>query len=179
MVWTPPLKVYTAQSNPLHAGNALADGAWYRDQQQGIWPEGFVSIMKTALSHVAFVDDEPELRALAELALAVVGGLRVTLCASGVEALRTIPTCRPQMVLMDASMPGLDGLATLTALRAMPATATTPVVFITATNDPDHVASLKRAGALDVLAKPFDLMTLCARLREIWADRPRITSPAG
>lgn len=134
--------------------------------------------MKTALSHVAFVDDEPELRALAELALAVVGGLRVTLCASGVEALRTIPACRPQMVLLDASMPGLDGLATLAALRAMPATSATPVVFITATNDPDHVAGLKRAGALDVLAKPFDLMTLCARLRDIWADRPCLTSPA-
>lgn len=121
------------------------------------------------LERILYVEDEPDIRAIAEIALEVVGGFTVTSCSSGEQALAAVDRARADLLLLDMMMPGMDGLSTLEALRARPATAQTPVVFMTAKVQAAEVAHYKSLGVLDVIAKPFDPMTLASQLRAIWS----------
>lgn len=122
----------------------------------------------TALHRVLYVDDDPDLRALADLALGAVGGLSVSLCGNGEMAVETALRTGAQLVLLDAVMPGMDGPATLAALRAHPDTAALPVLFVTALDGVDDRAALLALGAAGILAKPLDLMTMAVRVRATW-----------
>ncbi len=120
------------------------------------------------LQRVLYVEDEPDIQAVAKLALELVGGFTVKVCASGEEALREAEAFAPEMILLDVMMPGMDGPTTLQALRALPALATVPVAFMTAKVQPAEVAHYKTLGARDVIPKPFDPMTLASQVRAIW-----------
>ena len=98
-------------------------------------------------------------QAIASFALRSVGGLSVEVCASGSEAVARAPGFLPEIVLLDAMMPGMDGFSTLRALRSLPQTATTPVVFMTARARPHEIEQYRRGGACDVILKPFDERT--------------------
>jgi CheY-like chemotaxis protein len=126
----------------------------------------------TELRRVLCVEDEPDIRLVAQIALETVGGLQVTLCPSGLDAVATALSVQPDLVVLDVMMPGMDGPGTLQALRDEPRTAAIPIVFMTAKVQPSEVAHLKSLGALDVIAKPFDPMLLAAQLRAIWERRP-------
>lgn len=123
------------------------------------------------LQHVLCVEDEPDIRTVAQIALETVGGLRTSFCPSGVEALETARACKPDLIVLDVMMPGLDGPGALKQLRNDPDTHAIPVVFMTAKVQPNEVDELKSLGALDVVAKPFDPMKLAQQLRDIWARR--------
>jgi len=124
--------------------------------------------MTKPLERVLLVEDEPDIQAVARLALEAVGGLQVEVCGSGEAALNAAPAFAPELVLLDVMMPGMDGPATLRALRSLPETARTPVVFMTAKVQPQEVAAFLALGAADVIAKPFDPMTLADTVRGIW-----------
>ncbi len=113
---------------------------------------------------VLVVDDEPDIRSVAGLALDRVGGMDVMVAASGAEALQLAMASPPDAIVLDVMMPGMDGPATLEALRAEPATAEVPVVFLTAKAQAAELERLLALGADGVLAKPFDPMTLAAEL---------------
>lgn len=126
--------------------------------------------MKTRpLERVLYVEDDPDIQLVIRLALETVGRLAVRACASGAEALASAPAFSPDLVLLDVMMPGMDGPATLAALRSRPELAETPVVFMTAKVQAHEVESYKRLGVAEVITKPFDPMTLAASLREVWA----------
>lgn len=122
------------------------------------------------LNRILYVEDEPDIRVIAEIALEVVGNFTLTSCASGKEALQCAERARPDLLLLDMMMPEMDGLSTLEALRALPATAATPVIFMTAKVQAAEIERYKSMGALDVIAKPFDPMTLADQVRSIWAQ---------
>jgi CheY-like chemotaxis protein len=105
---------------------------------------------------VLLIDDEPDLRRLAEVSLAAVGGWAVTSCASGEAGVEAALRDTPDLVLLDVQMPGLDGPQTLAALRSHPGLAEVPVLFLTATRDPADLAHLRTLGARGVVHKPFD-----------------------
>ena len=123
------------------------------------------------LQHVMCVDDDADIRAVTELALRDVGSLEVTMCASGRDALQALAHTNPDLVLLDVMMPEMDGVETLEKIVSEPRTASIPVVMMTAKAQPHEVASYKQAGATDVIAKPFNPMTLASRLREIYRMR--------
>lgn len=125
--------------------------------------------MSGELRRLLYIEDEPDIQAVARLALEAVGGFTVEVCGSGEEALRRGPAFGPDLILLDVMMPGMDGPSTLQALRAIPALAATPAVFMTAKVQPAEIAHFKSLGALDVIAKPFDPMTLADEVRRIWA----------
>jgi two-component system, OmpR family, response regulator len=120
------------------------------------------------LQRILYVEDEPDIQAVAKLALEMVGGFTVKLCSSGEEALREAAAFAPDMILLDVMMPGMDGPSTLRALREQAALAAVPVAFMTAKVQPQEVALYKSLGARDVIAKPFDPMTLADQVRAIW-----------
>lgn len=124
------------------------------------------------LSRILMVEDEPDIQAVARVALEVVGGFSVEMCSSGKEALDRVLQHNPDLILMDVMMPGLDGPSTLKALRANPATAGYPVIFMTAKVQSHEVARYKEIGALGVIAKPFDPMALASTVRSIWEQDP-------
>jgi two-component system, OmpR family, response regulator len=124
--------------------------------------------MAGELKRILYVDDEPDIRAVAKMALENVGGFTVLLCASGAEALQRAVEFAPDLILLDVMMPEMDGPATLAALRRLPALATTPVLFFTAKVQAGEVEQFKKLGALDVVPKPFKPMQLSQTLRDIW-----------
>ena len=128
--------------------------------------------MPSPLCRILYVEDEPDIRVVAQMALEAVGGFTVISCASGPDALNAAPQARADLLLLDVMMPGMDGLGTLRALREMPATANTPAIFMTAKVQAAEVAVYKAMGALEVIPKPFDPMTLSAQIQRIWAAQP-------
>jgi CheY-like chemotaxis protein len=114
---------------------------------------------------VLIIDDEADIRRVARLSLAKIGGMDVLDAASGVEGTQKAADEAPDAILLDVMMPGLDGPATLHALRADPRTAAIPVVFLTAKAMPEEVSRLLALGVRGVLNKPFDPMTLPSQLR--------------
>jgi two-component system, OmpR family, response regulator len=124
------------------------------------------------LKTILYVEDEVDIRTIAKIALEAVGGFTVHACASGKDALDAAPAAGADLILLDVMMPGLDGPSTLSALRAVPATAATPVIFMTAKVQPAEIAQYKSLGALDVIAKPFDPMRISAEIRRIWDAQP-------
>lgn len=121
---------------------------------------------------VLVVDDESDIRQVARLALGRVGGMEVVDTGRSEEAVDLAAREKPDAILLDVMMPALDGPATLGALRADERTAAIPVVFLTAKAMPAEIQRLRALGAVGVLTKPFDPMTLAAALRAILGSSP-------
>ena len=124
--------------------------------------------MSPPLSRILYVEDQQDIRIVAKMALEAVGGFTVIACASGKEALNSAPAAMADLLLLDIMMPGMDGPTTLKALRELPATAHTPVIFMTAKVQTAEVAQYMGLGALQVIPKPFDPMELSAQIWRIW-----------
>ena len=122
----------------------------------------------SGLNKILYVEDEPDIQAVAQLALETVGGFTVKVCSSGEEALREAEAFAPDMVLLDVMMPGMNGPDTLRMLRDKPSLAEVPVAFMTAKVQPSEIAEFKSLGARDVIPKPFDPMQLADQVRSIW-----------
>ena len=116
---------------------------------------------------VLLVDDEELIREVAEVALAKVGGWEVLTASSGEEGLGKAVAERPDAILLDVMMPGLDGPGTLARLQADPATASIPVVFLTAKVRQSEQQRWIDLGAAGVLVKPFDPMLLADQVAEM------------
>ena len=120
---------------------------------------------------ILYVDDVAVIRVLAKLALESGGDFVVALCSSGEEAIAKAVAFAPDIILLDVMMPGMDGPATLQSLRQLPETALKPVVFMTGDVRTEDIERYRQLGVVDVIAKPFDPITLAARVNEIWQRR--------
>lgn len=120
-----------------------------------------------AIRTVLLVDDDPTIRVLGELAFTAVGHWHTLTASSGFEALDLARRHPVDVIVLDVSMPGIDGLATLQQLRAQPATANIPVVFLTAAVHRADVVRYLEAGVDGVLAKPFQPMELSEDLERV------------
>lgn len=123
------------------------------------------------LERVLCIEDEEDIRKVQAIALEELGGFKVLSCASGAEAIQEAPAFGPQLILLDVMMPGMDGPTTLKSLRTIAGLEETPVIFVTAKVQPDEVEYYLELGALEVISKPFDPMTLASQLRHIWELR--------
>lgn len=122
------------------------------------------------LSLVLYVEDDPDIQTVAQMALEMVGGFTLRTCSSGSEALLAAADCKPDLLLLDVMMPGMDGPTTLAALRKLANTASTPVIFMTAKVQASEVAHYRSLGAIGVIAKPFDPMQLPVQVRALWDE---------
>ena len=118
-----------------------------------------------AAIRVLHVDDEPDVRLLVEASLGLDPGLVTQSCASGTEALAIAAHWRPDVILLDATMPGMDGPTTLAELKHDPLTAGIPVLFLTASCQDSDVDHFKAMGSVGVIAKPFDPRALAPSVR--------------
>lgn len=127
--------------------------------------------MSTELQRILYVEDDPDIQAIAVMVLETINGFTLETCSSGSEALEKAAAFNPDLMLLDVMMPNMDGPETLKGLREFPTLATTPVVFMTAKVQPQEVQAYLDLGAVGVIAKPFDPMTLADQLRDIWAQQ--------
>lgn len=120
----------------------------------------------TTIRTVLYVDDDPDIRLIASASLTQIAGWAVLEAAGADDAMRIAKQTRPDLVVLDAVMPGLDGLATMALLRTIESMNQVPMVFVTAS---DSMAERKRfiaAGAAGIVSKPFDPLTLHERILE-------------
>jgi len=122
------------------------------------------------LKRILCIEDDPDIQTVIKLALAE-NDLSVQTCSSGVEALEMVVSFGPDLILLDVLMPGMDGPATLKALRELSEVRDTPVIFMTAMVQPSEIAHFKELGVLDVITKPFDPMSLADQIDTIWTGR--------
>ncbi len=131
------------------------------------------------LKRILMIEDEPDIQAVAQLALEALGGFQVRICGTGREGVQAAAAFDPDLILLDVMMPGMDGPSTLRALRTLPQTVATPVVFMTAKVQPQEVAEYRAMGVTDVVAKPFDPMKLAETILAIWERYWLATAVAG
>jgi two-component system OmpR family response regulator len=120
------------------------------------------------LQSVLFVDDDPDICSVVQATLRLVPGLNVQTADSGQRAIDLAYELRPDLVLMDVMMPGLDGPTTFGRLRESALLAGIPVIFMTAKVLPAEIAQLLQLGAIGVIVKPFDPLKLYGELYSLW-----------
>jgi PAS domain S-box-containing protein len=112
---------------------------------------------------ILVVDDSPTNLGVLVDALESID-LNVAIAQDGEEALQRAAFLAPDLILLDVMMPGIDGLETCRRLKAEPATAAIPVIFMTALSGTDHLTAAFAAGAVDYITKPFHLDEVLARV---------------
>ncbi len=115
------------------------------------------------------VVDERDAQATSRHALGHIEGVTVDIASSGQEAIDLAPDTKPDLILLDLLMPGLDGRATLRVLRRIPDTASIPVVLLTNRVPLADDEALRAQGVVGVFLKPLDPTTLAEQVRQIWA----------
>jgi CheY-like chemotaxis protein len=120
------------------------------------------------LTSLLYVDDDDDIREIVEMSLGLDGSLKVSSSSGGEQALATMRSERPDLVMLDVMMPGMDGPAILERMRADPELQHIPVIFMTAKTNPQEVAKFRGLSAIGVLAKPFDPMTLGSEVKALW-----------
>jgi len=118
------------------------------------------------LSKILLVDDDENIRTIALLSLE--DDYQVEIATSGMAALSLAAKTKPDLILLDVMMPGLDGKATFDKLQDNPELAKIPVVFMTAKVQIHEIDFYLKLGAAGVITKPFDPMRLAADVQKIW-----------
>jgi CheY-like chemotaxis protein len=113
---------------------------------------------------VLIIDDEDDIREVAALSLESVAGWEVIVANSGAQGLARAAELKPDAILLDVMMPGMDGPATFRELRNNPATARIPVLLLTAKVQGSDQRRFADLGVEAVLFKPFDPLTLCQQI---------------
>lgn len=116
---------------------------------------------------VLIIDDEADIRLIAQLSLEAVGGFQVHLASSAVDGMLLAQEHRPEVILLDMMMPEMDGLSALAEIRRTVGISDIPVVFMTARAQRHEIEHYLQMGALGVIQKPFDPMTLATDVRRI------------
>jgi two-component system OmpR family response regulator len=125
----------------------------------------------STLEKILYVEDDPDIRSIAEIALQDIGGFTVSMCGSGREAMDVAAEFGAQLILMDVMMPDMDGPTTLLELRKLPECAETPVIFLTAKTLRHEIDNYDTLGAIATISKPFNPMKLAEQVRQIWSDQ--------
>ena len=112
---------------------------------------------------VLIVDDMPDNLAVLHDALDE-SGYTVLVATSGDQALQRAGQARPDIVLLDAMMPGMDGFEVARRLKADPATTTIPIIFMTGLTETEHLVAGLEAGGVDYVTKPVKARELIARI---------------
>jgi len=133
--------------------------------------------MDKPLRRILYVEDEDDIRLVAKMALETIGGYQVSDYASGPEGVAGAARAKADLLLLDVMMPGMDGPATLEALRRVRETAETPVIFMTAKVQPGEIEAYKALGAIGVIPKPFSPVDMPAEIGRLWKCAPEKAPP--
>ena len=120
------------------------------------------------LKCVLCIDDEVDFQSIIKISLERLGGINAHFCTDPQQAMARAREVKPDLILLDYLMPGLDGATLFKRLQADADLASIPVVFLTAVMTGPESRNLNQLGAAGVLVKPFDVLELPRKLSSIW-----------
>ena len=127
---------------------------------------------------ILVIDDEPDIRELAQMSLEMVSGWQVLTAESGNQGIAKAKQENPDAILLDAMMPDVDGYEVLRHIRANSRTADLPVIFLTAKSTPADIEKGVALGANHYITKPFSGLDLIRKVRLcLQARTPRDLEP--
>lgn len=151
-----------------------ADDCLYSSKRHGrdrVTVDAAPTDQRRALGKLLYVDDDPDIREIVQMALSLDGKVEVLTSDGGERALLSMRTDKPDLVVLDVMMPGMDGPTLLKRMRRDPDLAHIPVIFMTAKVSSEEAERFRELSAIGVIAKPFDPMTLAGQVRALWDSR--------
>jgi CheY-like chemotaxis protein len=120
---------------------------------------------------ILHVDDDPDILDIARISLSVLADFELVQCGSAQEALAALQNCDPDLLLFDVMMPDMTGPELLAEIRSNTRHFRVPVIFMTAKVGASLADALRKEGALAVITKPFDPMTLGQQIDDAMKQR--------
>jgi CheY-like chemotaxis protein len=124
------------------------------------------------LQRVCYVEDDEDIRKIVRMSLERIGKLTVEVIGDPTLAIEAIKAFKPELVMLDWMMPGMDGPTLYRKMLEVPEVRDLPVVFITAKASEKELSELRALGAAGTISKPFSPKDLPTQLREIWERLP-------
>jgi len=125
-----------------------------------------------ALNRICYVEDDEDIQKIVRMSLERIGKMTVEVVGDPMVAIDRIIAFKPELVMLDWMMPGMDGPALFRKMLETPETKSLPVVFITAKASQRELDELRKLGAAGTISKPFSPKDLPQQLRAIWAALP-------
>jgi CheY-like chemotaxis protein len=125
-----------------------------------------------ALNRICYVEDDEDIQRIVRMSLERVGKMTVEIVGDPLAAIERMRAFKPELVMLDWMMPGLDGPALFRKMRETEDLKGLPVVFITAKASQRDLDDLRAMGAAGTISKPFSPKDLPDQLRKIWAALP-------
>ena len=116
---------------------------------------------------ILIVDDDERIREVVRMCLIKVAKWQVIVAASGLEAIQAATVEQPDAILLDVSMPGIDGVETLQQLRQNPLTGSIPVIFLTAKVQRAEQLHYQQLGVAGLITKPFDPLQISEEISRL------------
>ena len=126
----------------------------------------------TPLNRICYVEDDEDIQRIVRMSLERVGKMTVEIVSDPMQAIGRMIAFKPELVMLDWMMPGMDGPTLFRKMREVPETQALPVVFITAKASQRELDELRTLGAVGTISKPFSPKDLPVQLRAIWKDLP-------
>lgn len=127
---------------------------------------------ETALQRVCYVEDDEDIQKIVRMSLERIGKINVQVISDPMLAIDSIKAFKPELVMLDWMMPGMDGPTLYRKMREVPEVRDLPVVFITAKASQKELDELRSLGAAGTISKPFSPKDLPEQLRAIWKSLP-------
>jgi len=124
------------------------------------------------LNRVCYVEDDEDIQRIVRMSLERIGKMSVELVTDPLLAIDAIKAFKPELVMLDCMMPGMDGPTLYRKMKEDPGVRDLPVVFITAKASQKELDELRALGAAGTISKPFSPKELPVLLREIWKNLP-------
>ena len=124
------------------------------------------------LQRICYVEDDEDIQRIVRMSLERVGKMTVDVVSDSTTAIGRMTSFKPDLVMLDWMMPGMDGPTLFRHMKQNPETSVLPVVFITAKATQRDMDELKTLGAVGTISKPFSPKDLPDQLRAIWAKLP-------
>ena len=116
---------------------------------------------------ILLIDDEETIQEVVQVGIEIEAGWQVAIASSGLEGINLAQSQQPHVILLDVMMPDMDGISTLSRLKANHKTRSIPVIFLTAKTQTTEKNQLQSLGVVDVITKPFNSMTLASQIAKI------------
>jgi len=124
------------------------------------------------LTRICYVEDDEDIQKIVRMSLERIGKMTVQVIGDPMLAIESIKAFKPELVMLDWMMPGMDGPTLYRKMLETPEVRDLPVVFITAKASQKELDELRTLGAAGTISKPFSPRDLPAQLRAIWQALP-------
>jgi two-component system, OmpR family, response regulator len=128
-------------------------------------------MQKKTLEKILYVEDDPNIQELVSISLEDIGGYKLRTCYTGKEALEEIDKFKPDLLLLDVMLPDMDGPTILKEIRKNSKYDEIPVIFISAHAQREDLIKYVELGAIGVIDKPFDPITISEAINSLYTAR--------